>query len=179
MATNLVEIIISHDETTTNDQRDLYAETGLNELAGLKLRDFIKKVTSGSHPATVRTMIGAAKASGTVTLSSFVEGDTVTVGPITFTGADTPTTGLHIDTGGTDTTEAASLASQINAHAELDGIVVATSALGVVTITAKEPGEEGNAIALAISARGSVSAAFLAGGTEGDTDTTHYFGSSS
>jgi phage tail sheath gpL-like len=179
MATNLVQIIISHDETSANDQRDLYAETGNRELAATKLVDFMKKVVSGAYPASVRTMIGTAKASGTITLASFVEDDTVTVGPITFTGKDTPTLATHFETGGTDATAAASLASAINAHTALDGIVVATSDGAVVTVTAKEPGEEGNAIALAISAHGSVSAAFLAGGTEGDTDTTHYFGSMS
>ena len=44
--------------------------------------------------------------------------------------------------------------------------VLATSALGVITFTAKEPGTMGNLMTLAISAHGSVSTS-VAGGTDG------------
>lgn len=177
MATNIVEIIITHDETSANDQRDLYAETGNRELAAAKLVNFMKRVVSGANPASVRTMIGAAKATGTVTFSSVAEDNTVTINGVVFTGKDEPATAVQFLTGTTDTASATSLAALINANATLDGLVVATSAAGVVTLTAKESGEGGNAITLAISAGGTVSAARMAGGTDGDTDTTHYFGS--
>lgn len=179
MATIYNQLVIAHDETSANDQRDLYAETGLKELAGLKIVDFMKKVVSGSHPASVLTRINSVKATGTITLSSHVATDTVTVNGITFTCVASGATGNQYNVGADDTATAVNLVAALNANTTLDGMIVATSALGVVTVTALVPGELGNAITLAISAHGSVSAARMAGGTNGDTETTHYFGSMS
>jgi len=177
MATIYNQLVIAHDEVSFNDQQDLYAETGYKELAGLKLVDFMKKCVSGSHPAVIQTKINAAKASGTVTLSSHVATNTVTVNGIAFTCVASGATGNQYNVGASDTLTAVELAAALNANTTLDGMIVATSALGVVTVTALVPGELGNAITLAISANGSVSAARMAGGTNGDTETTHYFGS--
>jgi phage tail sheath gpL-like len=110
-------------------------------------------------------------ASGTVTLSSIVQNDTVTIGKTVFTGKDAPSTSVQFLTGTTDTASAASLAAKINANAQTSKIVSATSALGVVTLTSLIPGLIGNEIALAISAHGSVSATYMASGTEGTTST--------
>lgn len=179
MATIYNNIIVAHDETSANDQADLYAETGYKELAGLKLVNFIKRVVSGMGSATVQTKINAVKATGTITLSSHVATDTVTVNGITFTCVASGATGNQYNVGADDTATAVALAAALNANTTLDGMIVATSALGVVTVTALQPGELGNAVTLAISAHGSVSAARMAGGTNGDTETTHYFGSAS
>lgn len=179
MSTIYQMLVVAQDEVTGNVQRDLYAETGLQELAGVKLRDYMKKCTSGAHPAVVQTKVGMAKATGTITLSAHVATDTVTVNGITFTCVASGATGNQYNVGADDTATAVALAAVLNANTTLDGMVVATSALGVVTLTALVPGELGNAITLAISAHGSVSAARMAGGTNGDTETTHYFGSAS
>jgi phage tail sheath gpL-like len=88
-------------------------------------------------------------------------------------------TGNQYNVGADDTATAANLATALNANTTLDGMIVATSALGVVTLTALIPGELGNAVTLAISANGSVSAARMSGGTNGDTETSHNFGSAS
>lgn len=177
MATIYNMIIVAHDETSTNDQRDLYAETGFTMLAGMKLEDFIKKCTSGSHPNVIQTKINAVKATGTITLSSNVATDTVTVNGTVFTAVSGAPSSVQYDISGGDTTGAASLAAQINATAALAAMVTATSALGVVTLTANVPGAMGNAFTLAISAHGSVSAARMASGANGDTETSHAFGS--
>ncbi len=179
MATIHNQLVISLDETSANVQRDLYAETGLKELAGLKITDFFKKVISGIHPAVIQTKINAVKATGTITLSSHVANDIVTVNGIAFTCKTSGATGNEYNVGVDDTATAVNLAAALNANTTLDGMIVATSALGVVTVTALVPGELGNAVTLAISAHGSVSAARMAGGTNGDTETTHYFGSAS
>lgn len=170
-------IIVDIDETQGNVERDLTAETGYVELAGLKLKDFFKRVTSGMRPAIVHTKVNCSKATGTITLSSHVATNTVTVNGITFTAVASGATGNQYNIGASDTETAASLASAINANTTLDGMVVATSALGVVTLTAVLPGELGNAVTLAISANGSVSAARMSGGTNGAVEKTHYYGS--
>ena len=179
MATIYQMLVLAHDETSANVQRDLYAETGYSELASAKIKDYVKNCVAGAHPVVVQTKINAAKASGTVTLASFVADDTVTINGLIFVGKASPSGALEFACGVSDTADAAALAAKINAHTTLDGMVVATSALGVVTLTALVPGELGNAVTLAISAHGSVSAARMAGGTNGDTETTHYFGSAS
>lgn len=171
MATIYEVLVVAHDETSANAARDLYAETGYKELAGLKIVDFLKNCVSGAHPNSIKTQTNAVKATGTITLSAHVAADTVTVNGVTLT-ADT-----DYAVGGTDTLTAVALAAAINANSTLDGMVVATSSGAVVTVTAISPGELGNAVTLAISAHGSVSGARMTGGTNGTYETTHFFGS--
>jgi phage tail sheath gpL-like len=177
MATTYVQMVVAQDETTANLQRDVYAETGLRELAGLKLEDYMKKATSGTRPVSVKTQVNAAKATGTITLSSHVATDTVTVNGITFTCVASGATGNQYNVGGSDTITGDNLVTALLANATLAAMITAANVAGVVTLTALNPGALGNAITLAISAHGSVSAARMAGGTNGDTETTHFFGS--
>lgn len=173
MATIYQVLVLAHDAVSADVQRDLYAETGLNELAGLKLQDYIKKCVSGMQPTVVQTKINSVKSTGTVTLSAHVATNTVTINGVVLTA------GTDYAVGGTDTITATNLASAINANATLDGMVMATSDGAVVTLTSLIPGEIGNAVTLAISANGSVSGARMAGGTNGDVSTAHNFGSAS
>lgn len=110
--------------------------------------------------------VGTA-ASGTFTIVNGVETDTVEINGIVFTAVDD---GNVIDPtdwelGANDTAAAVNLKNIINAHAELGPLILATSALGVVTLTAKEPGVLGNNITLAATG-GNIaeSAATLTGG---------------
>lgn len=178
MATIYDMVVVAHDETSTNAQNDLIAETGYHMLAGLKLKQYFNRITSGIRPGVVQTKVNCAKASGTITLSSFVATDIVTVNGIAFTCKASGATGLtEFNVGGDDTASAVSLASILNAHTTLDGMIIASSALSVVTVSALVPGEMGNALTIAISAHGSVSGARLTGGTNGDAERTHYYGS--
>lgn len=111
------------------------------------------------------------KASGTATLTSAIATDAVTINGLLYTavaGAPADSTEFSIDTG--DTEAAASLANAINTDTRIgtdaDG-VVATSAAGVVTIEAVEPGALGNAITI-VSADATIvmSGATLAGGVD-------------
>ena len=130
---------------------------------------------------------------GTVALSSFVANDTVTVNGAVFTGKSSPDAAVpeQFAIGGTDAISAQNLASAIrnSFKKELFGITVsvssatltfntvgsltlaasahATVASKIVVVTALVPGQIGNLCTLAISARGSVSAANLASGSEG------------
>lgn len=108
-----------------------------------------------------------AVASGTITLSSFVAGNTVTINGVVLTSAASPSGQSQFLSTGGDTVVAAAIAACINAHTSLYTVVSATSALGVVTVSMLEPGLIGNLGTLAISANGSVSGANLTGGTDG------------
>lgn len=179
MATIYDMIVVAHDETSANAQRDLIAENGSSMLAGLKLKDYFKMITSGIRPGVVQTKVNAVKATGTITFSSHVNTNTTTINGVVFTCVTSGATGAQYNVGADDTETAVNAAAAYNANTTLDGMVVATAASGVVTLTALVPGELGNAVTLAISANGSVSAARMAGGTNGEAERTHYYGSAS
>ncbi len=129
----------------------------------------------------------------TVTISSMVDGDTVTVNNHIFTAKTTADPGIRnqFAVGSTDTLTAANLATSINRSiSHLMAGVTATSSSTIVTINyfgtltvansahgtvasktvvvvCLIPGQLGNLASLAISAHGSVSGALLTGGTEG------------
>jgi phage tail sheath gpL-like len=172
-------IRITHNEPEVVFKTLVQAETGDKFLAGTKLMQYLRSLMGGSRSAKVVVAVNAAKATGTVTLASFVADDTVTVNGITFTGKASPSGAEEFACGVSDTADAAALAATLNAHTTLDGMIVATSALGVVTIEALHPGELGNALTIAISAHGSVSGARLTGGDNGAIERTHYYGSAS
>lgn len=120
--------------------------------------------------------ITIAQAQGTITVTSYANlvsgtADKIQVGDIEFTaqaGAATPGAATFQAASSNDAT-ATSLATQINAHEDLEGVVTAVALGAVVTITAVSPGSAGNAIDLAYdendsNAGATVSGANLAGG---------------
>jgi hypothetical protein len=117
---------------------------------------------------SVKLVTGAVKASGTITFSSLVADDTVTINGVVFTAKASPSGANQFALGADDTAAAANLAAKINASAlaKIANVVTATSNGAVVTITCVVPGLVGNLGTLAISAHGSVSGAALTGGAE-------------
>lgn len=174
MAINTV-IRINHAGVQADTTRKLIAANQMH--AGLKLTDFIKSIVSGMIQAKVEIGVEAVKASGTITLSSHVNTNTVTVNGIQFSCVASGATGNQYNVGGTDAETATNLAAALNANATLDGMIIASANGAVVTVEALYPGEIGNALTLAISANGSVSGARLTGGTNGSQTSTVYYGS--
>lgn len=131
----------------------------------------------------VPILVSRQPARGSVTITNFsnlltTTPDTITVGATAFTaqsGAATP--GDATFRAATDVTAtAASLASQINAHATAGALVKATSALGVVTLTAKSNSTSGDTIALAYTDNGGGNVgATVSGATLTDSDDTADF----
>lgn len=181
MAQMYQELIISLDGGVAADvAQDLYAETGLQELAGSKILNHLKNCVSGAHPNAIKTRTEAVRASGTITFSSIADADTITVGKTVFTAKTSPSGAAQFGVGASDTEAAANAAVKINAHTTTGVRFVASAAAGVLTITALDPGALGNEIPIAISAHGSVSGSgYLTNGTNGTTETIHYFGSGS
>ncbi|RLA05768.1 MAG: hypothetical protein DRQ47_00315 [Gammaproteobacteria bacterium] len=115
--------------------------------------------------------INALNAAGTLTAVSAVDTDVFVVNGVTYTistaGGDKYT---EVQVGGDDTIMAASMVAAINGYeGSHDGAdaVVATSALGVVTITAKVQGAAGNAITIAsVDSTITASAATLENGSD-------------
>lgn len=110
-------------------------------------------VASGDSANTIAGNVAAAlgiHASGTVTFASATVGDDITIGATTFvatSGAVTPGAATYsIDTG--NTAAAASLASQVNAHAVASQVVWASSSSAVCTLRSIVGGTAGNSIVL-------------------------------
>ncbi|MFW7382372.1 MAG: hypothetical protein ACOH5I_26480 [Oligoflexus sp.] len=143
--------------------------------AALALSQFFKNLASGTDRASVDVQTGSADpvaASGTLTLTSAIATDAVTIGAVTLTGSDTPANENQWNTSGADdAADAAALAAAINAHSVLSLVVSASSAANVVTISARQKGVVGNQIPLS-SADATIvaSASFLASGAGGVTD---------
>ncbi len=118
--------------------------------------------------------IASVKATGTVTLASCAAADTVTVNSRTYTAVTgTPANYTQFTIAGDDTADAVSLTAAINAReiapANIKG-VSATSALGVVTITAVADGTGGNSITL-LSSNGTRAAVTGSGTLTGGSGT--------
>ena len=159
----------------------LKQDSSVDHVAIRDIVNHLQSLASGNENGTVYAQSGSSNpvaASGTLTCASVVATDTVTIGPTTFTFTSTPTLSTDVEVDGADdTADAAALAAAINAHATVNQVVTATSALGVVTLAAKQRGVVGNFIKLA-STGGTVTVAAMSGGTGGATDTesTYAFG---
>jgi hypothetical protein len=108
-----------------------------------------------------------------------VANDTITINGIVFTAVGTAATALQFTIGGDAPTTATNAIAKFNADTTLDGMVIATAVTSVITITALVPGELGNAVTIANSANATASGARLTGGTNGDVERTHNYGSGS
>jgi hypothetical protein len=131
------------------------------EAVGIGARTFNGAVMAGGTPAT-----------NTVTFAGIANNDTVTINGVVFTAktAGTQSGNAQFSIGTSDTQAAVNFAAILNAAnapAKILGVVSATSAAAVVTITWTEPGAVGNLGTAAISLHGSVGGANFSGGTDG------------
>lgn len=174
MPSTLVITVNSDTMTQTDLQNKFKLDSNKSTKALAELATFLKS-HKAVHASDIDVQTGSAApvaASATLTLTSAIATDAITIGPTTLTASSTPANEneWEID-GATDADDAAALASAINDHSTLGQIVTATSASNVVTVTCKTKGVVGNAINIS-SADGTIvaSAANLSGGTGGATD---------
>lgn len=159
----------------TSKDTSLFKQANQDQENLNRIINLISGVAIGAVQATIDVQSSSSDpvaASGTLTLTSAIATDAVTIGKTTLTASSTPANEnqWEID-GASNTLDAAALAAAINAHSVLSLIVTATSATNVVTITAKQKGVLGNHIALS-SADATIvaSATYLANGAGGSTN---------
>lgn len=145
------------------------------------LIDYLSYYVSGAGAGSLTVSLSSAalvSATGTVTAATVLAGDTVTINGVVFTATGSVAPANYFNIGASNTTCAAALATSINAStsALIQGMVTASSALAVCTITALPAGKVGNAYTLASSgATLAVSGSRLTGGAGGlGTSTTSY-----
>jgi phage tail sheath gpL-like len=155
----------------TNVSDDFGEPAGDARLQLVKLRNVIDRILAGPIE-TISVLItadaaAAVQASGTVTLEDGVAtGDIVTTVGVT---AKTVTYATSV------TATATAIAAAINADTTINKFASATSAAGVVTITAHTPGHGGNGIALSVTGTGATASdTTLLGGTGPDGAPTTY-----
>lgn len=126
---------------------------------------------AGDTESSRHLVINAAPAvaSGYITLSSFVQPDTITINGVAFTGVATPSGVTEFAIGASDAATAtnAALVLEQSTNAVISGVIEAIAESNRIDIISEVPGNIGNAITIAISAHGSVTGARLTGGTEG------------
>lgn len=136
-----INMTIKVNKAAANDFTKGERSKSLKNAANL-LEGMASGILHGDVDASVHATDPVA-ASVTATLVSCAT-DTITILGVTLTGSGSPSGAAQFETDGNDTADAAALAACINAHATLSKYVYATSALGVVTITALVKGEIGN-----------------------------------
>ena len=175
MSNILTTITIKHNlETIGTVESKLLKQSTKPREQAIAIREFFNALAGASRDAVVTTQVNsgeAVAAHGTITLSSMVATDTLTVAAIVFTCETSGATGNQFNKGASDTLTAAAAVIAINANTHLSPYIVATSNAAVITITSLIPGEIGNSIAIAISAHGSVSGSGLL--TSGANATTY------
>ncbi len=114
---------------------------------------FLKSLLAGTANATLTIRNTKAAASGTITLATCLTGTEIEVNGAKFraitSGTPTIANGEFVISGD-DTADAVSLVAAINGstNARISGIVTASSALGVVTVTAVSPGATANGVTI-------------------------------
>lgn len=118
------------------------------------LKNIISGINSGSIIGGASVAYSAADpvaavGTATITYATIVANDTIKIGQTTFTCVASGANGTTQFNKVTDATAtASSLVTAINANTTVSKYILASSALGVVTLTAREKGVIGNAIVL-------------------------------
>jgi len=161
---------------TTKDVSS-YKKPGQKIENGVRLLGLIQGIVSGAFPGSILASSSATDpvaASGTIelTYASINADDTVTVAGVVLTCKGSGTVaGTFVKV--TDATATATnLKNAINANASLAAHLVATSAAGIVTTTARQKGSIGNLLTLVTSNATGFDITAMAGGTGGSEGAT-------
>jgi len=131
--------------------------------------NYLAGINGGVFRAEIDIAVGGVQASATLTSTgAATAAQTVTIGNVVLTAVAGAPAANEFTLSATPATQAANIAAAINASANLTGIVTATSALGVTTITAVVPGVAGNGLQISETLSNVTLVAF-AGGTAGTT----------
>lgn len=161
-------LTISSGESKAEIESFINLEQG-SDAALQSYANYFPSILGGIQRATIYAKVGAIQAAATLTSTgAAVAAETFTLANVVFTARASGATGNEFNVSGTVGTQAANIAAAINASSDLTGIVTATSALGVTTITAVVPGVMTNGLQISEGLTNVALAAF-SGGSDGDT----------
>lgn len=163
------------DSKETMNQVLSLSSTG---YSGFALEKLISDMVDGTLASYTKVSTGAIQATGTGTFTGAATANqTMTIGGVTFTAKASPNEAANeYLVSATVALEAASLVRAVNANTTLARLVLASSALGVVTFTAVQPGVASNFFPTVNvnTSNFSFAQAILAGGTDGTQVATNY-----
>lgn len=158
------------------DNAEKFAKSGQHRRCLTNAGIYLKGLASGALLGTVDVYTDdtdpvAASIDVTLDFSAFTDGDTITIGGVTFTAKSSGATGDQFDIDTDDATTAENFKAAVNASSSINEIIAATRSAAVVTLTALLKGEIGNFLTVADSVSGgtpfSYTGSALAGGTGG------------
>jgi hypothetical protein len=137
---------------------------GVNSFA-----DYIQGLTGGNVAgASLHFKIGAVQATGTITSTgAATAAQAMTLLNVTLTAIGSAPGDNQFVPSATVGIQAANIAAAINASTTLSGKVIATAALGVVTVTSVVPGILGNGFQISAGTLANVSVGAFANGSDG------------
>lgn len=171
--TTLTRLVINNVQSSTFLKNNFASNSvpAINQVN--KLEQFFGGMANRVYPGTISQNFNAVQATSTFTIASTgpTNGEVCTIANVTLTATTATTSNNHFVLSTTPTTCATNMAACINASTDLAGIVTATSALGVVTITAVVPGVIGNGIETGVGTFANTTVAGFANGTDGTATT--------
>ena len=165
---SLQRIVINTGSLTANGFKSV-CDLSPDQLPALQnLVNYLSSVPD-QQAALLSINVGAVQASATITSTgSAVNNETMSLLNVTLTAKTSGAVAAsgEFNISATPATQAANIAAAINAVSTLSGKVTASSALGVVTVTAVVPGLIGNGLQISESLS-NVTVAQFSGGSDG------------
>jgi len=161
-STTVVTITSAKNAATIADMLDKAdPKTGANQLASL-----VSGMAGGAYDGKIELAIGAVAASATLTFDTVIATDVVVVNGVSIACVASGAGDDEFNKGSDDDESATNCAAAINES--VAGIVTASASGAVVTVTAVEEGDGGNAITISSpDTTITASAARLASGVDG------------
>lgn len=167
---SFVKLLMAVPDSAETMKSQLQLNTSANQFDVEALDKIVGDMIDGAQLSYTKLSTGSVQATATITSTgAAVAAETITVANVILTAVASgavPANG-EWNVSATVATQAASIAAAINAVPGLSGICQATSALGVVTVTAVQPGKSGNGLAMSESAT-NVTVTQFASGSDGD-----------
>lgn len=160
---------------TTNGFKSVFdmSPGGLPALQNID--NFIVGLAGGNQAAGLRVLVGNVAATATITSTgAATAAQTMTLLNVTLTARASAPAANEFVLSATPATQAANIAAAINASTSFASKVVATAALGVVTLTAVVPGVMSNGLQIAVGTLTNVTVAAFTGGANGTTTVLNF-----
>jgi phage tail sheath gpL-like len=162
--------------TTRKDTEDM-AKSGQGRDNLKRIMNELNGISNGRLPGKIVVNVSSSDAvAATATITSTgtaTNAETMSLCNVTLTAKTSGAVAAdgEFDISGTVATQATNIAAAINAATGLKGLVTASAALGVVTVTAQVPGVLGNAFQMSESLS-NVTVTQFTGGTGGSSSTS-------
>lgn len=163
---SFVKLLMAVPDSAVTMSSLLQLNTAANQFDVEALDKLVGDMIDGAQLSYTKLSTGAVQATATITSTgAAVAAETITVANVVLLAVASGAVSANGEwnVSATVATQAASIAAAINAVPGLSGICQATSALGVVTVTAVQPGKSGNGLAISEAATNVAVAAFASG----------------